>query len=243
MDGKDNNKPETPVSGISFQVNGKTFELSLSDIQGAISRLVNNTYSEADNTWYWCSVYPESKIVVMQDWDGTAYRQNYEVENDNYSLVGDRVAVHAIYVTDEEEQALNDAKKNFEETKKSFDEATANLEAANAELESVKNELNEKSEKLSKYEAEPEKMKILNSEDYSNVADTEEFSALKKQEEHFDLSVDEVKNKADEILLNYAKSHKNFASEEKAGHVMRKPLPTNAKQGEGRYGSLFSDNK
>lgn len=162
----------------------KVFSVSLSQIAGAINTLVNDMYSESDNTWYFTEVYPDDKTVVMIDgWSGAAYRQSYKVRNDVYSLIGERVPVHACYLTDDEEKRLDDMKSNYSQ----FEEV---------------------SEKLSKYESEPEKMNILNSNDYSNIADQADFIELKKQENHFDLTVDELKNKADAMLLQYAKSGK-----------------------------------
>ena len=59
-------------------------------------------------------------------------------------------------------------------------------------------------------------MEILNSSDYANISDQAEFAELKKQENHFDLTVDELKNKADAMLLQYAKSGKlHFAEVDK----------------------------
>ena len=67
------------------------------------------------------------------------------------------------------------------------------------------------SEKLAKYESEPTKLEILNSADYFNIANQDDFVALKQQENHFDLTIDELKAKADAMLLAYAKTGKlNF---------------------------------
>ena len=161
------------------------FEISLSEIQMAIFELVNNTYAEADNDYYCVEVYEGSKTVVMSGmFSGRSFKQSYKVRNNTYSLVGDRISVKAVYVTADEE----------------------------AELDRMRGNYSAISDKLAKYEAEPEKMEILNSSDYANIADHEDFAELKKQENHFDLTVDELKEKADAMLLQYAKSGKlNFS--------------------------------
>lgn len=172
----------------TYTVNGMTFEVSMSEVINSLWELVNNSYSESDNDYYSVEVYESSKTVVMIGWfTGRAYRQSYKVRNDVYSLVGDRIPVKAVYVTADEE----------------------------AELDKIRSNYSAISDKLAKYEAEPEKMEILNSSDYSNIADQVDFVELKKRENHFDLTVEELKNKADAMLLQYAKSGKlNFAATE-----------------------------
>ena len=172
----------------AFNVNGMTFEVSMSEVINSLFELVNNSYSESDNDYYSVEVYEASKTVVMIGWfSGRAYRQSYKVRNDVYSLVGDRVSVKAVYVTADEE----------------------------AELDKIRSNYSVISDKLAKYEAEPEKMEILNSSDYANIADQSDFVELKKRENHFDLTVNELKDKADAMLLQYAKSGKlNFAASE-----------------------------
>ena len=185
----DNNAKLSYEYTVSNDGKIRTFSVSLSQIAGALNALVNDMYSESDNTWYYTEVYPDDKTVVMIDgWSGAAYRQSYKVRNDIYSLVGERVAVHACYLTDDEEKRLDDMKSNY------------------ARFEEV-------SEKLSKYESEPDKMEILNSADYANISDMNEFVELKKMDKHFDMSVDEVKRAADDMLLEFAKGNKlSFAA-------------------------------
>ena len=170
----------------NFAINGKNFEVSLSEIQESIWNLVNETYSENDNEYYSVEVYEGSKTVVMVGlFYGRAYRQSYKVRGGVYSLVGDRVYVKKTYVTADEEAELDKIRSNYAAV----------------------------SEKLAKYESEPEKMEILDSEDYANISGQKDFEELRKQENHFDLSVEEVKNRADTMLLEYAKKGRlNFAA-------------------------------
>jgi hypothetical protein len=189
----------------------KEFSISLSEKINAISTLVNETY-ESDGTWYYVDVFDEEKYVIMQDlWNGKAYKQSYKVKKDSYSLSGDRVEVFSIFVTADERKKLDDMRANYSSI----------------------------SEKLAKYEAEPAKMEILNSESYAKIAETKEFVELR--DNHFDLSVEEVSAKADAILLNYAKTgNLNFSAEEKKKSGMTKlPIQTKSNK-KSRYGSLFS---
>lgn len=91
--------------------------------------------------------------------------------------------------------------------------------------------IDEQKEKLAKYEAEPAKMEILNSDEYVAVSETEEFKGL--LDNHFDYSVEDVRATADEILLNYAKTSQTFSRS-----VSSKTLPRLQKKG--RYGNLFN---
>lgn len=192
----------------------RNFAVSMSEVLAAMSELVNNTYSETDNDYYSVDVYESEKSVVMVGWwSGKAYKQSYKVRNDVYTLTGDRVAVKPVYLTADEEAKLDDMRSNYSLI----------------------------SEKLAKYESEPQKVAILESDDYANIADVEAFVELKKQENHFDLSVDEVTEKANQILLDYAK-HNNikFSDDSEKKPVGQKKLPVGSKRKSSRYGNLFS---
>lgn len=180
----------------SFSINGRNFEVSLSEVMWAIYELVNNTYAESDNDYYSVEVYETSKSVVMSGlFSGRSYKQSYKVRNNIYSLVGDRVPVKAVFVTADEEAELDRMRSNYSVV----------------------------TEKLEKYETEPQKMEILNSSDYMGISGKADFEELKKPENHFDLTVDEVKDKADAMLLNYAKSGKlNFASKNDSKEELKK---------------------
>ena len=191
---------------LSVTLGERNFSINLSDVIYALSQLVNDTYAE-DGTYYAVSVYDGStnkeRYVIMQDWyTGSAFRQSYKVKDDNYILVGERVPVFSVWVTTEEKEQLESMKANYAEV----------------------------CDKLAKYEAEPEKQKILCDECFAQIAEEDSFTELK--ENHFDLSVDEVQKKADEILLSFAKQGKI----QSAVHV----LPAEVSQKKiSRYGNLF----
>lgn len=205
------NKPEAPVveNTVNYTVNGKEFSVSLNDIQAAISKLVNDTYEEADKDWYYCDVYFEEKYVVMQGWK-KSYRQSFEVEDDIYTLVGEREEVFATWMTRDEQKAFDEMKANYPSI----------------------------SEELTRYRDEPKKIEILNGDVYSALADDEDFKKL--SENHFEMTIEDVAKKADEILLNSVKQRKfsygNAKDETKKNAV--KPFPTN-KKSKRNFGSLF----
>ena len=191
-----------------------TFKTSLQDELFALTQLVNDVYAEADNAYYMVDAYSDTKEVIMVDiYTGKAYKQSYKVKSGVYSLKGDRISVHARYVTDDEEKALDELKANYSVI----------------------------SDKLRKYEEEPKKMEILSSSDYGFIANTEDFIKLKEQTNHFDLSVEETKAKADEILLAAAKNAKfsfkdSEDSKKECGVIPFLPKSTKSV---GRYGSMF----
>lgn len=98
--------------------------------------------------------------------------------------------------------------------------------------------LDSMSEKLSKYESEPEKLAILQSNEYGYVADTKEFAELSKN--YFDMSVEDVRAKADEILLSYVKKCQ-FSADNKDKSNTSKKMFTKTNKKPGRYGNLFSN--
>ena len=216
---------ETPAEEYSVKfsmTDGETtreFSLSLSDKIYAMYNLVNETYGELDGDFYDVNVYEEEKYVEMYGWfTGKAYRQSFKVKKDAYQLIGDRIEVYCKYLSDDEIKALDKMKADYAE---------------------LQNTYAEKAKLLEKYESEPNKMDVLNSTKYSYVADTKEFDELRNN--HFDLSVDEVTNKANEILLSYAEagSLKFFTEDGRKENFKQLPYVKSEKK-TGRYGNLFS---
>lgn len=91
----------------------KEFALSLEDINNALWTLVNTTYGESDNTYYSVIVYEDNTLVMVDWWNAKAFRQKYSREDDNFGLVGDRIPVTQIWVSEEEENAINEMKDNY----------------------------------------------------------------------------------------------------------------------------------
>lgn len=228
-DGTDGNEPDTTsvnskgneptTKTVTYARNGVEFAVSLNDKLWALDELVNNTYHELDNAWYSTQVYDD--YLVMTGWTSgdqkVAYRQGYSVSDDGkYSLVGERIPVHSLYVTDEEEKLINDNK-------------TA-LESANATIADYQAK-----------EDEAKKSEILSNADYSAISETDEFKGLVN--DHAKFSVDEVKEKCDKMLFEYLKKNaSNFAKNN--GQTKRTTMGFgNKPEKKGRYGNLFKDKK
>lgn len=200
---------------VSLGDKSYTFESSLDEVIYALETLVNNTYSESDNTYYGVKVY--DKYIVMVDfWTGKAYKQNYKVRSDVYSLTGDRVEVFSRYLTREEENTLDEMRSKF------------------SEMETKLNQYQVKEEALLKDS-------LIKSEDYNLIKDSEEFKEISKNIE--DYSLDELTKKCDELLLEYAKSNTslNFSQVEKPKSKIR--TGTKKEETYSPYGTLFQNYK
>lgn len=211
-DPEEEQEEEQNFATMSVNMNGtvREFSVSLQDKISALYELVNNTYADEDGCWYDVTVYDDDKYVIMTDWwTGKGYKQSYKVKKDVYTLVGDRVEVFSTWLTQDE---IN-------------------------KLDKMKSDYTVMSEKLTHYEEEPQKLEILGSDDYSLIAENEDFIALCEQENHFNMSIEEVTAKADSILTAAAKQHKfSVTDQEKKASV--KPLPAPKKKAK-RFGTLF----
>ena len=212
-DEDDDEDEEENFAIMTVNINGSVseFAVSLQDKISALYELVNNTYADEDGCWYDVTVYDDDKYVIMIDyWSGKGYKQSYKVKKDVYTLVGDRVEVFATWLTQDE---LN-------------------------KLDKMKADYSEMSEALAHYEDEPKKMEILTSEDYSLISDNEEFVSLCDQENHFNMSVEEVTAKADAILTAAAKQKKFSVADPEKSQASVKPLSRTGRKTK-RFGSLF----
>lgn len=189
------------------------FELSLDEIQSALYNLINDTYSESDNTWYSVSVY-DSHVIMHDWWNGKNYKQTYKREEDSFSLTGDREEVFANWLTKSEEDSLA--------------ELRANYSSIEAELK-----------KYQDAEIMAQKDSLFTSEEFSIISDEAEFKELAK--DHKDFSYDELKSKLDSIVLTCAKSgNLKFSIENEDTHKAPNRLPLMDPKKSGRYGNLFS---
>ena len=205
----------------SYTVNDetKTYAVSLDEKISAIHCLVNDTYAEADNTYYGVSVY--DSYVIMQDWcSGRYFKQSYMDENDTYTLTGDRVEVYAEFVTKDELNELNDMRSNYS---------------------TVVNELNQY-----KYNEEfADKMTVFEDEAYTEYLETDEFKTLMSKETVDKYSKEELAEKADATLGKFVKSTKTFSYTE---NKTKKPIASvkvfsdvSKTRKPSRYGDLFKN--
>jgi len=190
----------------------RTFEISHEDVRYALYNLLA-IYEDADNEWYYISAVYDT-YFVYENWNGDkVYGQAYTKDDDNVAFDGDRYNLHKELLTDSEYAELQNMRSNY------------------AAIES----------QLRDYQAKEEsaqKDALFVSEDYSSISDKEEFKAL--AENHAEFSVDELKNKLDAIILDYAKKGSlNFSAEpeKKKIGITNLPIQTN-KNKKSRYGSL-----
>lgn len=225
---EDEDAPEWMNNSLNYSVTiggtTKEFAVSLADKINAITVLVNDTYSEADNTFYYCDVYEDDgKYCVMHDvWNDKHFRQEYSVKKDVYSLKGDRVQVFAQYLTSDEINKLDQMKSNYS---------------------AIESELNSYKEK----ELHSQREAILASEDYSVMADFEEFNNLKSNMDNY--SVDDLTKEADLIYAKYMKSnYSSFAAaskdqQQKKHSVVFMTSGENKEEERLPYGGLFKNFK
>ena len=207
----------------SVVVNGvtKEFAVSLADKINAVTTLVNDTYADSDNCWYYCDVYEDDgKYCVMHDfWSDRHFRQEFSVKKDVYSLKGDRVQVFAQYLTADEITKLDKMKSDF----------TA-----------IESELNEYKSK----ELHSAREAVLASEEYSVMADFEEFKELNSHMDEY--SVEDLTNKADLIYAKFMKSnYSNFSSNDskKKSKMVFMTSGDNKEEKKLPYGGLFKNFK
>ena len=206
-------------SNESNEVFVKSFEISHEDIRYALYNLLAS-YEDADNEWYYItSVYDD--YFTYENWNGDKiYGQRYVKDNDNVSFDGERYNLHKELLTD----------------------------AEYAELQSMRSNYSSIVSKLESYEKKEEaenKEHLFASNEYHAISDADEFKQLNEKREEY--SLDELKNKLDDMLLAYAKTGKlNFASVEtkpkKVGYNrVNLPVGTSGKnKKKNKYGSLFA---
>lgn len=164
----------------------KEFSLSLDEITMSLYNLVNQMYGEADNAYYGVTVYEDNTLIMSDYWNGKYYRQSFNRDGDNFSLVGDRVAVHSVWVTDEEDASLNEMRSNYS---------------------SVVEELNT----YKSAEVFADKMTVFDDKAYSEYLDTDEFKALMSEDSVNKYSKEELSEKADATLGKLVKKNKTFS--------------------------------
>jgi hypothetical protein len=188
----------------------KEFELSLDEINNALWSLVNDTYAEADDTYYGVSVY-ESHVIMHDWWNNKNYKQTYKREEDNFSLTGDRVEVFANWLTKDEESALADMRANYESLKQfKSDTEAAQLHA--------------------------QREAILSDAKFETIADTEAFKALVAQMDRY--SVAELEKEAKVILADNYSAQFSVETDKKSRKTIGFSLADPDKT-EKPYGNLF----
>ena len=201
---------------VNTEANTVEFELSHDDIRMALYGLLESTWDENSYAWL-CEVY-DSYFIYQKEtyseerYEYKYYKQSYSKNDDNVELSGDPVEVFSTFVTESEKTALDMIRSQYEE------------------LKAFK-------ENVEKQELKVQKDAILESAEYAEIKDSEEFKALVTDAEKY--SVDELKVKADLIFAAAMKKKFNFEVEPKKKSV---GINFNAKPSKkSAYGNLFNN--
>ena len=192
------------------------FELSHDDIRMALYGLLESTWDENSYAWV-CEVYDayfiyEKETYGEDGYEYKYYKQGYSKNEDNVELSGDPVEVFSTFVTESEKTALDMIRSQYEE------------------LKAFK-------ENVEKQELKVQKDAILESAEYAEIKDSEEFKALVADAEKY--SVDELKVKADLIFAAAMKKKFNFEAKPEKKSV---GINFNAKPNKkSAYGNLFNN--
>ena len=201
----------------------KEFELTLDDITYAIFNLVNSTYGEADNTYYYVSVYENNYVIMHDYWNGKSYKQTYSREEDNFALVGDRVEVFANWLTKEEETSLNEMRANY-----------ASLVQFKADTENA--ELHAQREAIL-YDA---KYSILAEKDENNEYKNEAFAKLVSEMDNYSLT--DLEKELKSVFADHITNGGQFAytGETEKTTVTKKLFASSTSKKSSRYGNLLN---
>ena len=200
-----------------------TVELSHEDVRYALYNLISQ-YDEEDNEWYSIrSVY--DTYFYMQGWiNNKIYKLGYTVDGDNVSLEGERQEMFEMIVSESEKLAIDKMREDY------------------SALESKYNELKEFKDNYDATELHSQREAVIAAEEYSVLAENEEFKALVVDIDKY--SVEELKVKADLIFAAHIKATGEFSAK-KDDSDKPKVLGLHFSKKETKkkkaYGSLFDD--
>lgn len=211
---------ETPASeddgGEQVERFTKTFtvELSHDDIRYALYNLIGK-YDEEDNDWYGIySVY--DSYFVMQGWmNGKFFKQGYTIEGENVSLSGERQEMFMMLLSESEKLEIEDMRSNYSALKEFKD----NYDVA---------------------QVRAQKEEVFGREEYTDIAETTDFKALRDDMDKF--SVEDIVVKCDLMYAAHEKAkRKTFAQESKDTKPMAIMFGVNAVDtaNEKPYGDLW----
>lgn len=222
-DGSDNENEEDYAGckkkkkcSVNTETGTVEFELSFDDIRMALYNLLAENMDEYAYGWI-CETYEDHFIYQKESYangyEAHYFKQNYSKDGDNIAFSGDPVEVFTEFVTESEKTALDMIRSQYEELKAFKDQYDA------AKTKAQKDE-------------------ILESAEYAEIKDSEEFKALAADAEKY--SVDELKVKADLIFAAAMKKKFNFEAEPKKKSV---GIDFNAKPDKKKqaYSGLFDD--
>ena len=103
---------------IEYSVNRngviKTYSLTIGEQLSALDELIDVTYGIPENTFYCVDADTATNTVFMHDyWNNKHYKQQYTLDNEIFTLVGERVELFVKYLTQEEVDQLEEMKTNY----------------------------------------------------------------------------------------------------------------------------------
>ena len=167
-----------------------TVELSHEDVRCALYNLIAQ-YEEEDEEWYSIRSVYDNYFYMQGWWNNKIYKVNYTVDGENVALDGDRQEMFELIVTESEKMAIEKMREDY------------------AKLESMYNELKAFKDNYDASVLKAEKEAVLESAEYAEIKETDEFKALVSEMDNY--TVDELKVKAD--LLFAASMKKKFSFE------------------------------
>lgn len=191
------------------------FELSHDDIRAALYNLLD-AYSEDGYCYAWIVEVYDEKFIYHDYAENKFYRQGYSRDNDDISLVDNKTEVFSEWLSKEEKDALDALKADY------------------AALKSFK-------EQYDVAELKAAKDAILNSAEYAQIKESDEFKALVSDAENY--SIDELKIKADLIFAASMKQKFSFETKQdvKSHSIMTVDLSAKPDKKKQAYGGLFAD--
>ena len=198
-----------------------SIELSHGDIQYALYNLIGQ-YDEEDNEWYYIrDVY--DNYFYMQGWcTNKLYKLGYTVDGENVALDGDRQEMFEIIVSEAEKMAIDKLREDY------------------SALEAKYNELKEFKETYEAEQSKTEKTAILESAEYAEIKDSDEFKALVSEMDKY--SVEEIKVKADLLFAAEMKKKFNFeANSDNKPHSVGMNFNAKPNKKKQAYAGLFDD--
>lgn len=190
------------------------FELSHDDIRRALYALLDVMTDDGYCT-AWINEVFDDKFIYENYSEGKCYRQKYSKDGDNIEFVGEPVEVFSEWLSKEEKDALDALKTDY------------------AVLKSFK-------EQYDAAELKAQKDAIFTSDEYAEIADSDEFKALIADADKY--SVEELQVKADLLFAEAMKKKFSFAAEKtEKKHSVSVNLNVKPNKKKEAYAGLFAD--
>lgn len=217
-DGEDtvvvDNDSDDPEAEPVVETHEIKYELSHDDVRYALYNLIA-AKSEDDYYYTWIAEVYDSKFIYQDCRENQFYRQKYTKDGDNIALDGDPIEVFSEWLSKDEKDALDALKSDYAALKEFKDTYDAS-------------------------QLKAEKMAVLESAEYADIKESEEFKALVSEIDNY--SIDELKVKADLLFAASMKKKFNFEAEtEKKPHSVGINFNAKPNKKKQAYAGLFDE--